>query len=106
MRKHGANASCWWHAPGCESCEDFYARTRSGWKPGDWDALHTNNWAAPLAPSPAVSEDSTPSSSYSWHNRDAASKLAQFYTQEIADLVYGMYKHDFQAFGYPRQMFL
>lgn len=36
------------------------------------------------------------------HDTRAAERWRQFYDQQTADLVYGIYKQDFDAFGYQR----
>lgn len=39
------------------------------------------------------------------HYTGSASKWKKYYTQEIGDAVYELYKTDFEAFGYQREVF-
>ena len=83
----GAGApGCWW-APAGVPCEKFWAAARGA-----------DGRARPVA----VEEHGFDERTLFGHQTGADALVAQFYTQEVADMVYEMYRPDFEAFGYER----
>lgn len=78
---------CWW-APRGMSCEEFWAAARD----------NGTGRLQPVAVQGAVDGKKT----LFGHQTGADGQVGHFYTQEIADIVYEMYKPDFEAFGYER----
>ena len=79
---------CFWRPAGM-SCKDFRAATVNA----DGKAIPMTTAAASQA---ILGQDK--------HNTAAADKMREFYTQQTADLVYQLYRRDFDAFGYKRMV--
>lgn len=77
---------CWWKPVG-QTCDEYYKQTR-----------YDDGSAEPGAPVEALPGNQQRDT----HDTGAAGQWQRFYTQEIADLVYDIYKEDFVAFGYKR----
>jgi hypothetical protein len=104
------------------TCEEFYQATRPNWTAGDWESLKSSNGSAvPLADTllgVEVPEEGTNSASGASRRLMSAVSDSQkasdwrlahawrdFYTLEIGDLVYEMYRPDFESFGYHHERF-
>lgn len=78
--------SCWW-TPGQSSCKEYSARTHGD----DGNAVVPDSWTAGAT-----------THAYDAHDTNSAKQWRRYYDQQTADIVYQMYKEDFDAFGYPR----
>ena len=79
---------CWW-TPKDMTCEQF--RAAADTKRGKLQPVYI---------------DSNVTQDRPWgHQTGAEALVARFYTQEVADMVYEMYRPDFEAFGYERLSF-
>jgi hypothetical protein len=104
------------------SCKEFYQATHPNWTAGDWESMNSiQGSAVPLAgPShgvPVVPDERSRNdgsrgfltTTFETNEQGASSGLMrnwkEFYTQEIGDLVYAMYRSDFESFGYSREVF-
>lgn len=81
------NDGCWW-APKGMSCQDF-AQASADLLQGSISQ---------------ISVDDVGGHEHDIHATSADSKWKEFYNQDIADLVYEMYKTDFELFGYSREL--
>jgi hypothetical protein len=79
--------ACWWHPKGL-TCEQFWNSTRG-----------KDGRAVPLD---RVVQSTTSSDG---HETGSLSIWRRFYNQTIGDLVFGIYRSDFVAFGYERVIF-
>jgi hypothetical protein len=77
---------CWWSPEGT-SCAEYFTMTHDE----DGAAILPRTWRAGLTTQVG-----------SRHDTGAAGKWMNFYDQATADLVYQMYKDDFNAFGYEK----
>lgn len=80
------NQGCWWTPKGM-SCETYADMSR---------ALVQGSISE-------IAVDAVGSHIHDVHATSADSRWKEFYTQEVADLVFDMYKLDFQLFGYSRE---
>lgn len=81
-------ADCWWTPPGM-SCDAFIAAATSA----DGQLQPVDSAELPGA-----------QASVRGHYTGASEKVRQFYTQEVADMVWNLYQDDFAAFGYERMV--
>lgn len=105
-----------------DTCEEFYQSTHPNRTAGQWDILNsTPGSAVPLAEtSLGVAAADVPYSATGlgsvgkqvgaaeqnkMHETGTANRWKEFYTQEVGDLVYAMYRPDFKTFGYPYEIF-
>lgn len=56
-------------------------------------------------PLPEAEYNASTRHAFDRHSVSADALLQEYYTQEVGDLVYKLYKRDFEFFGYARQMF-
>ena len=77
---------CWWAPPGM-SCAAFEAAATDA--------------AGQMQPV-AASQLPDVSAAVLGHHTGASAQLKEFYSQEVADMVWDMYQADFSAFGYDR----
>lgn len=96
------DTQCWYTAPGFERCDQYYSATHPEWDTTSWATLTGDGArAVPLPESLVQGEGARPT----MHDTGASSSLGEWYNQEIADLVYELYKRDFELFGYERLEF-
>lgn len=79
-----ANDTCWFHPPDM-TCREFYNASHNATTGTALPVVHAYKKQA---------EDA--------HDTGADAKVRQFYTKEIADIVYDIYRVDFDLFGYER----
>jgi hypothetical protein len=82
----GLSTECWWK-PASMSCEEYYGQAKL-----------PNGMLRPLKDmhkrDHVVKRDR--------HDQGTTQKWEQFYDQEMADMIYTLYKPDFERFGYAR----
>lgn len=79
---------CWWRPKGM-SCKEYMQQSR------DFVQGYRTSIEVPQSNVPSGSAADV-------HQTSANDKLASYYDQEIADMVYDAYRIDFEAFGYER----
>lgn len=86
---------CFWSPPGL-GCAEYRALTRDG-----------DGHARPGADRSAARDGAgaTARTQYDIHATGAADKWRSYYDQATGDIVYNLFRADFEAFGYKRQMF-
>jgi hypothetical protein len=95
------STECWWRPKHMSTCKEYYSATHPEWH-GDWENID-NSAAVPLDAERNHQPVSTQRDSA--HETGAAREWARLYTQELGEMVYQLYKADFDAFGYERQLF-
>jgi hypothetical protein len=82
------NRGCWW-APAGQTCKHFYDGQHM--EPDPYDDQRFNSVVAANA---------------DVHATHADNKWREFYTQVTGDIVYKLYKSDFDLFGYQKETFV